>query len=466
MAGTIRGRDISRSHGPRRTARRQQVGLLVALALLAATGCAPSGSQAAATATASRPPTAADSAASFSYGFDLSTQEPDLPRAGNRGRQSKQPSNDAAAVASARRVLASLPGLYVDQSIWGFGIVHSPEPSPGVFAMSEIATRLAMIEAAGDTPVITLVSAPDWMKDHASGHLSLFASPPTPDHYRDFAALAAHVAASFPKVHYFVVWSELRGFWTPATHSWDYRDYTRMYNDVYRAIKQVRPDAKVGGPYADMHAAAHPIRGKVSAVHGGFGYLDQGMLDALTYWLSHKAGADFVAVDGATAIAKSDGAGLTDAVTAAGQYAAVDRWIRARTNLPIWWMESHIQPDTGWTEAQAVAARVATLAEMAASGARVGMQWQPQQQLDWPDEGIWTSTRHPAGGQPTALAKALPRVLPVLAHSPVLTGGEPRGALVASDPAGLVAVNTTDAPLTARVGSQAIPLKPGQVLVH
>lgn len=34
---------------------------------------------------------------------------------------------------------------------------------------SGIARRIAMIKAAGDIPVITLVSAPDWMKEPGAG---------------------------------------------------------------------------------------------------------------------------------------------------------------------------------------------------------------------------------------------------------------------------------------------------------
>jgi hypothetical protein len=126
-------------------------------------------------------------------------------------------------------------------------------------------------------------------------------------------------------------------------------------------------------------------------------------------------------------------------------------------------MESHIQPSRGWTPAQAAAARIATLAEMAGSGASVGMQWQPQEQAGWPDEGLWTSTLVPGGGQPTPLATLLPKVLPILGRSPALMSGEPPGVLVASDGAGILAVNTTDHRVTAEVGGSPLALLPAQV---
>ena len=61
-------------------------------------------------------------------------------------------------------------------------------------------------------------------------------------------------------------------------------------------------------------------------------------------------------------------------------------------------MESHIAPASGWTEQQGAAARIATLILMNTSGATVGMQWQPQEQSRWPDEGLWTSVSQPDGG--------------------------------------------------------------------
>lgn len=390
--------------------------------------------------------------AAFHYGFDLTTQEPDS--------SGTSPTADTAA----RSVLSGFRGSFVDEAIYGFGAGADPEPSPGAYDFSSIAQRTALIEATGGTPVITLCSAPDWMKDGATGQ-GLFDTPPSPDHYEDFATLAAHIAQAFPQVRYFVVWNELKGFWDPATRSWDYQDYTTMYNDVYEAIKAVRPDAMVGGPYANMSAWPTPVRHVVSTVHGAFGYLDQGMLDAVSYWLANNVGADFVAVDGATENGKS-GEPLTDAVTAAGQYAAVDAWIRSQTDLPIWWMESHIQPATGWTEEQGAAARVASLAEMASSGAAVGMQWQPQDQSGWPDEGLWTSTLMLGGGQPTPLAWSLEEALPVLEDGPVLTPGQPAGVLVATDRAGTVAVDTTAAPTTVELDGTAVPLSAGQVLVR
>src|SRR6185312_5654031 len=149
----------------------------------------------------------------------------------------------------------------------GFGL-SDPEPSPGQFNMNDLAQRLSLIEEAGGVPVISLVGAPAWMRGGRSAAAgggaagggssgsNAFFRPPSAAHYQDFAALCAHIAQAFPSVRYFVVWNEMKGFYTKD--GWNYRAYTSMYNDVYRAIKAVRPDAQVGGPYAVMTGYTSP----------------------------------------------------------------------------------------------------------------------------------------------------------------------------------------------------------------
>lgn len=387
----------------------------------------------------------------FHYGFDLSSQEPVL----GSGRLSLQA--PTASDTAALQAFHLFSGSYVDQSMYGFGANVDPEPAPGQFDMSAIATRISMIEAVGGVPVISLIGAPAWMRPGPTG----FYTPPAPQYYGAFATLCAHVAAAFPQVRYFVVWNELKGFWDQATNTWNMPAYTAMYNDVYAAIKHVRPTALVGGPYVSM--TAWPTRrGPLSSLDATYGYVEKASLNAISFWLAHKVGADFVAVDGATENAKA-GVPLVNAVQAAGLYSSVDRWLEQQTALPIWWMESHIAP-VGWSTAEGAAARVATLAEMASSGATVGMQWQPQDQLGWPDEGLWTSTSLAGGGQETPLARVLLPALPILRDQPVLVGGEPAGVIVVSDAAGTLAVNTNAGFATAKIGGTTVRLAGSQVL--
>jgi hypothetical protein len=428
-------------------------------------------------------------ATTFNYGFDFTTQGPDAPLQTGVAK-----ANNAQAVTSAVDVLSRFAGSMMDQSIFGFGAQHNPEPRPGVYDFRSIAARVNLIVRAGGIPVITLTQAPSWMYtgckegrifgtediNALTPGVTRFVLPPCPAHYADFAALAAHIATAFPQVHYFVVWSELRDFLNRDPVNGririDAAHYTKMYNDVYRAIKAARPDDQVGGPYVNL--ASYPTqlaRTTPTTLHGRWGWLDPQAQNALSYWLSHNAGADFVAVDGRTAIASDAPGGPgskpvhLNPLVAAEKYAAVDQWLRTKTHLPIWWMESHIAPaGNKWTEAQGAAARIATLAVMSASGASVGMQWQPQQQQDppWPDEGLWTTTQAAGGGRPTPLSDLLPRALSILRRPTTVVPNQPPGVLVAKGDAGTLIVNTTTHATTARVAGTVITLNPAAVVVR
>jgi hypothetical protein len=382
----------------------------------------------------------------FTYGFDLSYGEP-------------TGSSITKGVAAARKVMSKFSGTLMDQAIYGFGADVDPEPAPDKFDMSDIARRLRLIESSGGTPVLTLAGAPPWMHPTSTDSLA----PPTPSDDEDFATLCAHIARSFPKVKYFVVWDGLSGFWSSTLHTWNVGTYVALFNDVTTAIHAVRPTAVVGGPYVPVAASLHQQRGSAATVRGPFGFVAQGVLQTVSYWLAHEVGAGFIALDGTTADAATR-TGALDAVTASGLYAAFDSWIAARTKLPIWWLGSQIEP-AGWNPAQGAAARVATLAQMAASGARVGMQYQPQDKTGWSDEGLWTSTKLGGGGKATTLATDLLRALPILETRPALAAGEPTGVLVATDGAGTLAVNTTPAPAAAVVGGAPVTLPPGSVSV-
>jgi hypothetical protein len=383
--------------------------------------------------------------AAFSYGFDFDQGATEFgPRRRSRFAE-----------VSVAHVLASMPGIVQDTAITFFGM-PDPEPTPGHFDLSALASRIKFIVATDGIPVMTLCGAPPWMTGDGGTNAA-----PTPGHYQAFATLAAKIAASFPQVKYFVVWNEFKGFAEPAAHKWNIRGYTLMYNDVYRAIKRVRPDALIGGPYAPTAPLRRPGPGNLpSTPHGPWGYLDQATLDAIRYWLANKAGAQFIAVDGRDI--PTTGV-ITNPLTATEKYAAVDAWLRKQTSLPIWWTESYIQPESNWPAGQAAAARVAALVQMASSGARVGMQWQPQQGPRFNNEGLWIDSGPRPTFRPTTLAQVLPPVLAVLDHQVSIVRGQPFGVLVASGPGGTIAVNTTDRATSAVVGGSRVSLKPGQV---
>lgn len=295
-------------------------------------------------------------------------------------------------------ILEDIPIQNVFLMGWG---TANPQPSPGQFDWSTLDERIALITSVGAEPVLTLCCAPDWMKGQPEGTTdwSLLTVAPLPDRYDEFAALAAAAAARYPQVRRFQVWNEMKGFHDPATNAWDAASYTDMYNAVYHAVKEVRPDAQVGGPYApidiwsDAQSMSHP-----SGVRGPWGVVDQRPLDVLTYWLEHNDGADFVSLDGW--ITTPDRGLITDPFTATEVYAELTRWLAARTDLPIWWSEVHVS-DPSWNEALQHAATTWALTRMGEAGASVAMLWSPQAEGTSCAGCLWTD---PALGPPTATA--------------------------------------------------------------
>ena len=192
--------------------------------------------------------------AKFQVGYDYTRDAPMPSATGQK----------PAAVSSAKRLLTSLD-TFQNVALMGWG-AGDPEPRPGTYRWSSLDNR---VEAMGSTVpadqrMITLCSAPGWMKVGGVRQEWNMSAAVAHAHFEDFAHLAAHVAERYdgthvgangqrlPRVDYFDVWNEMKGFWNPSAHTWNYQDYTTMYNDVYRAIRAVRPGAQVGGPYAPV----------------------------------------------------------------------------------------------------------------------------------------------------------------------------------------------------------------------
>ena len=232
----------------------------------------------------------------------------------------------------------------------GWGFTHtpssvlgrrSPEPAPGVYRFASLDHRIDFIRQAGGIPVITLCCAPDWMKGGTPGQTNWnrLTAAPLPEHYADFAALSGVIARRYPDVGHFLVWNEFKGFFDEENNRWDAEAYTDLYNEVYEAVKAVNPLNRIGGPYLDMASPPSGTTGQGSSLRGPWGTVDQGALDAFDYWLAHKRGADFVVVDGHT----TDGDD-PDEFAALEKLSAVGWWIRARTELPLWWAQWYVEP--------------------------------------------------------------------------------------------------------------------------
>jgi hypothetical protein len=307
---------------------------------------------------------------------------------------------DPVATARARAVLYESTRLQ-NQHLMGWGTLN-PEPSPGVYDWASLDERMRLIRASGGTPVLTLCCAPDWMKGGRAGTTdwTRLESAPRPQYYDDFARLAVRALQRYPQVRYVQVWNELKGFYDPHRNRWAIADYTRFYNVVYRAIKQHDPTVQVGGPYVPMDSwssarvASHP-----SQLRGPWGVLDQRALDAVDYWLAHKAGADFVTVDASTAT--RDRGVIAGPTAAAAKFTAVTAWLRARTSLPIWWAEWYapVQRGVAWSTGRELAAFRAGLAALAGSGARVALLWDGQGAPGVERPWLWSTPGVASGGR-------------------------------------------------------------------
>ncbi|MBN6051761.1 xylan 1,4-beta-xylosidase, partial [Nonomuraea sp. RK-328] len=358
--------------------------------------------------------------------------------------------------------LARTPMLQ-NQHIMGFGALN-PEPRRGEFFWEDLDSRLTLMRESGATPVITLCCAPDWMKGGPEGpteesawkqHLE---DAPYPQHYDDFARLAAAVATRYTDVKYFMVWNELKGFWKDHSKPADFKGYTELYNKVYKAVKAARPDAQVGGPYIGFDSDNEGT----SELRGPWGVVNQNALDAFEYWFKHKKGADFVVVDGASPTETHEL--RPDEFGALGKFGAVTAWLRERTgDLPVWWSEWYFVPEDGttWDEPRRLAVQAVSMMEFARSGAATALYWNPQAKEGACVGCMWaprTGEMQPSG----KLVTEFTRWFPAGAELQAVASSDPRIRVLAQ-PRQLLMVNTAGSPVSATVDGRQVTLQPYEI---
>jgi len=287
----------------------------------------------------------------------------------------------------------------------GFGTLN-PEPAPGAYDWESLDRRMRLGDETGGRVMLTLCCAPDWMKGGAPGSTdwNTLEVAPNPANFDDFARLSAEVAKRYPDVKHFLVWNEMKGFWNNAQNRWDYEGYTAMYNKVYTAVKAVRPDALIGGPYVVVDTWPNANTSNPSALSGPWGVFDQRPLDVIDYWNRNKIGGDFVVLDGG--IVNKLYTITTDPVTAAAKLETITRWAKQATGLPVWWAELYPIPPGNLSDAQEADATMVALDYIAKGGGSVVLLWGPNGTGDcW--GCLFGDVRYAGGGQPSLVAQRL-----------------------------------------------------------
>lgn len=276
---------------------------------------------------------------------------------------------------------------------WGPGDIH---PQPDVHDWSSLDARVNMMRQLDIPIIITLCTAPGWMK--VGGDTWDMEKRVLPEHYDDFADLALKVAQRYPDVKHFQVWNEFKGFWDRDAANRDATAYTDLYNRVYDRLKGYDASLQVGGFYL-------VISGTGSDRPDGTGRdfyppIGSNDLEVLDYWLDNKHGADFIAIDRPI----RDGQDLTpytrDELMQFTQYhGSIVEQVRQRTDLPIWYSEYY--GIVSFEEQPIAAAYASIYKHMIEAGTDVALLWNPNEANERIPHHLFTDVRDPDGGRIT-----------------------------------------------------------------
>lgn len=308
----------------------------------------------------------------------------------------------SAAVNRAKKIISDSAG-FQNTHIIGWG-PQDINPAPNVYEWDSLDRRIDMMRTMDVPKVITLCTAPGWMK--VGGDTWNMEERVKAGYYDDFANLCLKVAKRYPDVKHFQVWNELKGFWSNDDQNWDIVEYTKMYNQVYNKLKGWDPTIKVGGLYLVVSGTGSKLTKETGGVGRDFfepiGTKDR---DVIQYWLDNKAGADFICVDRGI----KDGQDLTPYTTdelmnftrAHGQ---IVRQVRQMTDLPVWYSEYYGRVSE---DPDALAAAYASIyRNMVEAGTSTALFWNPNQTTEGNNfGGLFSDVKQSNGGYLTAHGK-------------------------------------------------------------
>ncbi|RPH92029.1 MAG: hypothetical protein EHM72_18025, partial [Calditrichaeota bacterium] len=359
-----------------------------------------------------------------------------------------------------RATLLLVEGItFQNQHIMGWG-VGNPEPQPGEFYWNDLDHRVELMKSISTPMIITFCTAPGWMKGSDDWAME---EDVVDDQVQEFAVLCAEIAGRYPEVEYFQVWNEMKGYWSNSLNNWDYIRYTTLYNAVYDAVKAVRPDAKVGGPYLVIQGDGGVEVGKSGRdTYTPIGSKDWQVID---YWLQHKRGADFICMDyGLIDYHDVNTYSQAEMMKMTKNFGRIIAQLGKKSALPI--VVSEFYGGSDKDDLQFTAANHASCYYHAmVNNAMLGLVWNPQEGEI--DNYLFSKTDRAEGGRPTPhydVVETITRHFPVGTQL-FQTKSSSEDLEVLASAAKTLLINKTNGQMTAEVNGQMVILERYQVLL-
>lgn len=229
--------------------------------------------------------------------------------------------------------------------IMGFATGNPWPRRNGPFEWGDIDGYINRMKGAKMT-ILVANSAPGWMME--SGRDYDMDGRLKREFFGEYAKLVVAYLARFPWIKAVVVWNEFKSFGklVNGRFRWDYEEYTEFYNIVYDAVKAVRSDVLVGGPYMVLDTYSTSNQSDPSSIwRGAWGVGDQRVLDSYEGWRRRARGFDWVGFDFGPN--HRDRESLFTDSRCLDKMLDFMKWCRTWTQKPLICMETYPDPKNG-----------------------------------------------------------------------------------------------------------------------